>query len=363
VGLRLTALVIVALCLVACSATSQGPTASSSRIAAPAQAADLRTHLDLLFGEHVMIVTKVTISASTETQTLIPYARLLDVNANDLALEIRRAFGNRSAEEFYQAWGNVNRDLLEYGTGLVVHDQNMADKFSSHLSSVTVPAFSQFLSNLAGLNLDQQISAQANATKTVIEDAAGQSYQKMYDDLRGASGLSAALGDALARRMMQKFPDKFPGDSSTQLVDLRVKVSGLLQQHAYLSTMASDAGINARSADKVGATAALATNVEAIAVALHKGDAAFKQVWADRVLALDAYATGGDAAPRRALSETFVQQLSSRTGIPSGSIADQANATIRVIDDQRAKSFDSLAGDDRSAATAMQPVADALVQS
>jgi hypothetical protein len=34
-----------------------------------------------------------------------------------------------------------------------------------------------------------------------------------------------------------------------------------------------------------------------------------------------------------------------------------------VIDDQRAKSFDSLAGDDRSAATAMQPVADALVQS
>jgi hypothetical protein len=239
----------------------------------------------------------------------------------------------------------------------------MADKFSSHLSSVTVPAFSQFLSNLAGLNLDQQISAQANATKTVIEDAAGQSYQKMYDDLRGASGLSAALGDALARRMMQKFPDKFPGDSSTQLVDLRVKVSGLLQQHAYLSTMASDAGINARSADKVGATAALATNVDAIAVALHKGDAAFKQVWADRVLALDAYATGGDAAPRRALSETFVQQLSSRTGIPSGSIADQANATIRVIDDQRAKSFDSLAGDDRSAATAMQPVADALVQS
>jgi hypothetical protein len=36
------------------------------------------------------------------------------------------------------------------------------------------------------------------------------------------------------------------------------------------------------------------------------------------------------------------------------------SATIKVIDDQRGQSFKPLADDDRTAATAMQPIGDAL---
>jgi hypothetical protein len=39
-------------------------------------------------------------------------------------------------------------------------------------------------------------------------------------------------------------------------------------------------------------------------------------------------------------------------------LRDQALATIKVIDDQRAKNFKVVAGDDRAAAAAMQAVAD-----
>ena len=39
---------------------------------------------------------------------------------------------------------------------------------------------------------------------------------------------------------------------------------------------------------------------------------------------------------------------------------DQALATIKVIDDQRAKAFKAIAADDRAAAAAMQPIADRI---
>jgi hypothetical protein len=41
-------------------------------------------------------------------------------------------------------------------------------------------------------------------------------------------------------------------------------------------------------------------------------------------------------------------------------IAGHVNATIKVVDDQRAKSSKTIAGDDRAAATSMQPIADSI---
>jgi hypothetical protein len=43
-------------------------------------------------------------------------------------------------------------------------------------------------------------------------------------------------------------------------------------------------------------------------------------------------------------------------------VVNQVQATLKVIDDQRSKSTAALAADDRAAASAMQPVADALVE-
>jgi hypothetical protein len=71
----------------------------------------------------------------------------------------------------------------------------------------------------------------------------------------------------------------------------------------------------------------------------------------------------GDPASKKALTETFVSQLSSISATPASVISDQVNATIRVIDDQRTGALTSLAGDDRAAATAMQPLADSLAVS
>jgi len=70
----------------------------------------------------------------------------------------------------------------------------------------------------------------------------------MYADLRLAYASSSRIGDTIAIRMSQQFPDKFPGDPSISAVDARVALNSLLQEDSYITTMMSDAGIAGRAA-------------------------------------------------------------------------------------------------------------------
>ena len=54
------------------------------------QAGDLRTHLDLILGEQVMIVAKETVAAVNHSEDYPAYTALLTANANDLTALMRR---------------------------------------------------------------------------------------------------------------------------------------------------------------------------------------------------------------------------------------------------------------------------------
>jgi len=74
-----------------------------------------------------------------------------------------------------------------------------------------------------------------------------------------------------------------------------------------------------------------------------------------------AYANASDSTARQRLTDSFVTRFSALTQVPAASIRDQVTATLVAIDDQRAKTYKTLAGDDRAAAGAMQPIADRIV--
>ena len=357
--MRLNRLVVVALFVVAC-APGQTVVSSSSRITplSDSKAADLRVRLNLLLSEQVMIIAKESEAAAFETRALVGYAHLLDVNAGELALIVRNAYGNRSAEEFYTAWQVLNRDLVEYGTGLVTHNQTMSDKFSSDLTSNFVPRFTQVVNRLMDLDpalLTQLLTQQVAATKLVIEDVAGSKFSSLFTDIHAASKSTSGFGDALAKRIAQKFSDKFPGDPSNTEVDLRVSLANLFQEHSYIATMATNAAISKRDAESGGAMGALAANVAALEW-LTPG----RPVWKARDDATLTYATSADASAQQALTQTFVTSFAMATGVSAATIAEQVNATIKVVDDQRGQSFKTLADDDRAAATTMQPISDAI---
>ncbi len=325
----------------------------------------------------MIVVAKESVAAAGHTDEYTGYLSLL-TNATDLTDLMRSAFGDTAAGQFEQLWGVQNGYLVDYTIGLVTHNQNKSNGAMSGLINGFVPQFSQFVTTTTQLPLDpttQLMTEQVLETQKMIDDQIAQNYPTMYADLRTAYAQTSRIGDALAPKIARKFPDKFPGDPSNKASDLRASLNDLLQEHAYLATMATDAAIGGRAVEQSAAAKALSDNADALGTlfsGLFSASAGtrFDQLWAAKDAAIAGYAAAADAAAKQSalskLTDTFVSQFSGfvqdSTGLISGasgsSIQAQIQATIKVIDDQKAKAFAQLAADDRTAAAAMQSIAD-----
>jgi hypothetical protein len=377
--LRLLALSAIAFAMISCSnspnpsTTSSGArtgTPTSAANPAATKAADLRTNLDLLLGEQVMLVAKQSAAAVNHSDSYAGYTTALTTNGADLANVFRSAFGNAAADQLSQTWGIENGYLVDYTIGVVTHNQAKSNGAMSGLVNGFVPQLAQQITGLSQLPLDPitlLLSQQVLEDKAVIDDQAAQKPGSTFPDLHTAFMQSSRLGDALAPRIAQEFPDKFPGDPALPTVDRRVSLNILFEEHAYLATMATNAIVSGDNAGKAAATIALAANADSLGTTFstvfgNPAGTEFDTLWATRVAALVGYAGAGDPASMRTLTETFAVQFSKLAGISPTPVVDQVEAMLKVIDDQRSKSTASLADDDRAAATAMQPIADALVK-
>lgn len=366
------AVLVLAACAPGISGSTSSPSASGSPAptARPAdsKAADLRTQLDLLLGEHTMLIAKQAVAASNHTDEYSGYLTLLASNANSLVSVVRSAYGNGGANQFAQAWGIQNGYLVDYTIGVVTHNDTKSNGAMSGLVNGFAPQFGQLLTSLAQLPADsvtQLETAQLADFKATIDDDTAQSYAKLYADVRTTYVHSALIGDMLALRMVQQFPDKFPGDPSINAVEARVSLNELLQEHSYLTTMMSDAGIAGRSdeaANALGAVAGARTDIAPVIGFLLGPDArtGFPGVWGIRDSNMFAYANASDSAAKDKLTGAFVTQFSALTQVPAAAIRDQVIATLKAIDDQRAKAYKNVAADDRAAAAGMQAIADQI---
>ena len=324
---------------------SRGPTASGARLTTPSpnpvdsKAADFRTRLDLLLGEHVIVVAKQS-SAARRGDEFTSYLRLLTSNANDLTELVRSALGDSSAKSFEGIWGCAKRLARELHDRARHAQQGKADPAMTNLMRDFVPQYSQFLATSAEIPLapiEQLVTQHALQTKAMIDDQVAQNYPRLYSDLRIVYAQASRIGDQVAPRIAQKYPDKFPGHASNRAVDLRVTVNNLLQEHTYLTTMATSAAIGRRAAEQAAAVGALGAN-SAVLVALFAdlfGTSAatqLTQIWAARNSAIVAYASASNAAAKRSaltqLHDDFVPQiLRIRANLDQG---DQSSPRDRV---------------------------------
>jgi hypothetical protein len=369
-------LALAALFAAACSTPGSGvihsplpiTTASPTFNPSDSKAADLRTRLDLLLAEHTMLTAKQAVAASNHTDAYAGYLVLLTANANSLADLVRSAYGNTAATQFDEAWRIQNGYLIDYTIGLVTHNDAKSNGAMSGLLSGFVPQFAKLIASLTSISVSSTTQLQIqliSQLKEVIDKEVAQTYSAVYPTLRLAYATSTLVGDALAISVVQQFPDKFPGDASNKSVDARVSLNDLLQEHSYLATMTTDAAFNQRTAEQAAAAASLGANAEALSklfteVVGSAAGASVRQLWGARNSDLIAYATTGDAAARQGLTDKFVTRFYGIVPTAADSARDQALATIKVIDDQRAKAFKAIAADDRAAAAAMQPIADRI---
>jgi hypothetical protein len=382
--------VVVALAAIACSNPSSSPPASGARLSSPSQAggagvdskaADLRARLDLLLGEHVIVIAKDSLAATANrADEYAGYATLLTINSNDLSSVMNSAFGASAAAQFDQIWAMQTNYFVDYTVGIASHNADKSDGAASGLVNGFVPAFAQFMNSKTSIPLDpvtQLSTAQVLEVKAIIDDQAALNNAKMFADLHRAYAQAARLGDALATAIAKKFPDKFPGDPASKAVDFRVSLDTLLQEHAYLATMTTSAVAAGRSTEQAAALTALAANADSLGTLLSSVFGAstgtrFDQVWSARDAELVVYGGNGDAATRQSahdsLTSTFVAQFLSLvhdatdlTGAEiSSAVQSQVADTIKVIDDQRSKSAKVVAPDDHTAAAATNPIGDLI---
>jgi hypothetical protein len=380
---------IVALAAIACSNQSSGPPASGSRLSSPSapastadsRAADLRVRLDLLLGEHVIVIAKGSLAATANrAEEYAGYATLLTINGNNLTGVMNSAFGATAAAKFDQIWATQTNYFVDYTVGIASHNADKSNGAASGLVNGFVPAFAQFMNTMTSIPLDpitQLSTEQVLDIKAIIDGQAALNNAKMFDDLHRAYAQAMRLGDALATAIAKTFQDKFPGDPTGKAVDFRVSLDTLLQEHAYLVTMTTSAATDGRSTEQAAALTAMATNADLLGTLFISvfGSATgvrFDQAWGAGDAELVVYAASGDAATRQSavdgLTRLFVTQFLSLvddstdlkgaeiTTAVEGQVAD----TLKVIDDQRAKSAKVVAADDHTAAAATIPIGDLI---
>jgi len=330
--------------------------------------------MDLLLGEHVIVIAKQS-SAARRADEFTSYLHLLTANGNDLTELMRSALGDNGGNQFDKIWSAQNDYLVNYTIGQVTHNKTKADGAMKNLVGGFVPQFSQFVSTAADVPLESiaQLTTQhALQMKAMIDDQIAQSYPRLYADLHLVYTQAFRLGDGFAPQIARRFPDKFPGNASSLAVDLRVSVNSLLQEHAYLTTMTSSAGIGGRVAEQKAAAAALSENTNALGAVFSDlfGASAgiqFDQIWAAKNAAVIGYASAATAAARegasKQLTEVFVPRFSGFVQTLTGvtlrpAVESHIQATIDVINDQLSKSSAKLGAGDRSAAAFMELVAD-----
>ena len=362
----LVMMLAVAACEVGNPQPSPSPSESPRLNPAATQAGDLRTHLDLLLGEQIMIVSKQAVAAANHTDDYASYTGLLSTNTSELTASWSRAFGNTTATRLAASWDTQNAYLVDYTIGVVTHDTAKAKDAATNLTQKFVPQFAQLVTDASRLPLDPVmllLTQQALENKAFIDDYGAQKYPQFYTDLHRAYAQTSRFGDALAVAIAERFHDKFPGDPELRAVNVRVSANMLLHEHSYLATMVTSAIVGARNSEATAAQSALhdsavaASAVIAPTVGVDAGQIASQ--WDVEHDSLLRYARG-DAAARSVLTNNFVNDLASRARIAKALLLDQVTATLKVIDDQRAKNYAAVASDDRAAATSTQPIGDAI---
>jgi hypothetical protein len=207
---------VVALLGVGCSMSPAITHSMSGSMAATSatKAADLRTGLNALLGEHVMLAAAATNAALGGRQAEFEAAAgALDANSQDIARAIGSVYGPDAEKAFLPLWRRHIGFFVDYTVGVATRDRAKQDKAVSDLVGYTQD-FGAFLSS-ANPNLPKQVVADLVKThvltlKDVVDAQAAKDPVKANMALRAAYSHMHMIADPLAEAIVKQFSSKYP---------------------------------------------------------------------------------------------------------------------------------------------------------
>jgi hypothetical protein len=241
------------------SAASDGMMASSAT-----KAADLRTGLNYLLGEHILLASSATGAALAGRDAQFKAAAAaLDQNSVDISKAIGSVYGQGAEDAFLPLWRRHIGFVVDYTAGVATKDKAKQDKAVADLVQYTQD-FGAFLAS-ANPNLPKDVVAGLVKThvltlKDVIDAQAAGDQPKGFAAMRTAYAHMGMIAAPLAGAIVKQFPDKFPGSTMTPAAGLRTTLTMAFQEHTYLAARATGAALGARDPEFKAAAAALDAN-------------------------------------------------------------------------------------------------------
>ena len=368
------------------SSTDSPSAATASAVVVDSKAADLTTKLNVLLGEHLILASKATGAAlGGRNAEFAAYGGLLNKNGTDIGDMIGAAYGSAAKDQFNAIWSAHNGFFVDYTTGVATKNQAKMDAAVTNLTTVYLPQFSKLISDATGLPLatvTDLTKTHILTTKDIVDAQGKKDWPAAYAAIRKAYAHMQMIGNPLGAAIAAKKPDLFPGDAKNKGVIFRVALNGLLQEHLYLASDATDAALGGRSDEFAAAGKALNDNGTDLGAAIGSlyGDAAgtqFNAIWSAHNGFFVDYTTGV-ATKDQAKMDTAVKNLTTvylpqfsdfiagATGLPKSAVSDLTKThvltTKDVVDAQGAKDVAGAADKDRLAAQHMEMIGDPLAK-
>ena len=348
------------------------------------KASDLRTRLDLLLGENLLLSAKTTSAVlGDRVEESHAYMAMLDRNGADVAATMAAASPASVKARLERIWLAYDRLVIAYANGAAALDDSGQAGAAGWLTGQFAPQLSAVMAGPTGLSrpaIERLASQLVAQVKQLVDDQAAGRWTAVFSDVRSTSRQGQAMGDAIAQGIVKKRPDLFPGDVSARAVGFRESLELLLQEHMYLVTMTSSAALDGSGGEYEADVALLYQNGQDLGdvIGTAFGTSAqrtFEQIWNAYIHSIAIYESGvvAPSPSRRAkalrdLTQHYVPRfagfVASLTGLPSSSIAGPARESVlratAVVNAQGAARWGKAAAGDRAAAQHMQAIGDPL---
>jgi copper chaperone CopZ len=347
-------------------------------------ASDLRTNLNALFGEHVLIAAVATSHALGGRQPAFEGAvGGLDANSIDISRAIGAVYGAVAEKAFLPLWRKHIGFFVDYTVGAATKDKAKQDKAVNDLVNYSQD-FGAFLSS-ANPNLPKNVVADLVKThvvtlKDVVDAQAMSDWPKAYGAIRSAYHHMQMISDPLAGAIVKQFPNRFSGSPDSPESTLRLVLNMALREHAIIAAMATGSALGGRTAEFNAAANAVDGNSIDIAKAIGSvygvdAEKAFLPLWRKHIGFVVDYTTGL-ATKDKAKQDKAVNDLlgyaddfgafltSASPKLPKSTVAalvkDHILTLKDVVDAQAAREWPKVYASLRMAAGHMAMIADPL---
>jgi hypothetical protein len=282
-------------------------------------AAELRVDLDRLLAEHAFLTIEQMRSGLIGAPDFAAAAAAVERNSTDVAEAIGSIYGDAAAEPFGEIWRSHIAYLVDYAVALGKGDSAAQQTALEGLAEYRQD-LKQFLGDAnPGVDLADISDALDMHTAQLVEFVLAVNrgdHAAAYAIEREAYPHMFEVGDALAKVIANKYPDRFTGldVAYSAAGSLRITLDRLLGEHAFLAAEAMRSGVSGAPDFDAGREAidGNASDLAAVVAAAYGegAGAAFRTVWDGHITGYYAYieATRSNDNEARAGATAQVEQ-------------------------------------------------------